>query len=106
MISTPIQIYIKDRPKTMRDTWQLGIWDYTEKTKVWGLVFDGKCTHMCYSLIDSPPLPAITERRKKFELDPDPIWLCWYFDVGRGLNVTLDDLERCLAELGIRREIS
>lgn len=98
--NVPIQVYIKDilEPKL---NWQLGVWDYTKDRKVWGLLYSDSPTVMSYDLERTPPKDHIERRKKKFEEEPDRDWLRWYFDVGRKLYVTLDDLEEACKELGI-----
>lgn len=104
MQSVWIQVYIDDKPEPKYRDWKLAVWDYTTDRLVWGLTWEDEPTHMCYSLKESPPLPAIKRRREKFKENADTNWLYWFFDVGYKLRVTLADLENALWKLGIRDE--
>jgi hypothetical protein len=102
---TPIQVYIKGEAQNP-GYWNLGVWDYTTNRPAWGLCTDEFPTHMCYSLLESPPKPVVENRMSLFKEEPEEdengySWNYWFFDVGRRLYVTLPDLKAACVELGI-----
>lgn len=101
MIVTPIQVYIKDIPEPPGSKWQLGLFDYTENQKAWGLVFEGMPTQMNYRWPQDNAKEIILREREKYKNDPNENWLRWYFDAGLRLYVTHEDLEKACKLLGI-----
>jgi hypothetical protein len=96
----PIDLYHRDQLVKDYAPWYLGVWEYTEGHKIWGLVHGNSETHMCYRVEDNP-LIRIAESRERYTTDPNPDWLRWYFDVGARIYMTIDDLEKACKELGI-----
>jgi hypothetical protein len=101
--SVPIPIYIKDNLQH-EGIWTLGIWQYSPTTVVWGLLCEDSPTQMNYGLDYALPHKAIRERREKYSEKQNEDWLRWYFDAGRGLYATLDDLEIALWALDHKAE--
>lgn len=102
MRTVPIAVYIKDELVSKGSNYELGLWTETYQNgerHIWGLVYEGYRTQMCYSLPYAKSLKAIEERRQRYERDPNINWLCWFFDVGRKLYVTLTALEEGLGNL-------
>lgn len=99
MKTTPITIYL--RGKEEKD-WYLGVWSYTPEQQCWGLVVgDITPTQMAYRWPQDNAKEIVERNRANYLKDPDPDWLCWYFDVGRKLYATLDDLEVACRKLSI-----
>lgn len=96
----PIKVYIKDNLEP-KNKWQLGVWDYNEHAKTWGLLHYESPTQMSY-MMSPNPFHLIVERRIKYTRDSNMEWTRWYFDVGRKLYVVQDDLEVALWDIGIR----
>ncbi len=121
MRSVPIQMFIEDKPEPFGDVWHFGVWGRSVKRlrthgeELWGLAIPSSGTgvfptHMCYSFEYANPWMGIKRRRQSaedclkegFQAGGTPEeWSRWYFDVGRKLYCTLDELERCLRELNI-----
>lgn len=97
-----VEISLYHRDQLIHDyaPWYLGVWEYTENQKVWGLVHGNSETRMSYRIEDNP-LTLIAKKREKYKTDPDKDWLRWYFDVGARIYMTIDDLEKACKELGV-----
>lgn len=116
MRSVPIQIFIKDKLEP-NDAWHFGVWGRSAKRlqthgeEIWGLAIPGNGTawptQMCYGFDYANPWLGIKRRREYYIKEKEMYtlgrrkWLRWYFDVGRKLYCTLDELERCLRALNI-----
>ena len=98
---TSINVYIKDVLEPTTAGWELGIWSYGLDRPVWGLAIDGFGTHMCYDYEQNKPQAACAHRILIFKTLGDKEWLRWYFDVGRKLYVTVNDLRAGCEALGI-----
>lgn len=95
--SVPIQIYIGENAVNPQIDWKLGIWTYgTEAREVWGLIYYGGTTQMCYGMDYAEPYSALADVKSRFSRDV-PIWL---FDVGRNLGAKIEDLEAAFKEMG------
>ena len=101
MKSVPIKVYIKDKLVSQGSDWELGLWEYTQDRFVWGLVYAGEPTQMAYNWPKDNAKAIGVRNREHFKNDPDYNWRRWYFDVGRRLYVTDDDLEHACKLLDI-----
>lgn len=93
----PIQVYSKGETIVNTRSWSLGHWKYSEnRPAVWGLLYMGYPTQMCYGIDYAVPKECIAK------LDSyDPPESDWYFDAGAKLTVKKEDLKLGFEELGI-----
>jgi len=115
MRSVPIQVYKNDVPER-EGFWHFGVWGRSDERlithgeEIWGLAIDNWPTQMCYGFEYANPWIGIKRRRQlaidctkegfQYKASPEE-YLRWYFDAGRRIYCTLDELERCLRALNI-----
>lgn len=89
--TTPIRVHIGERLIDHPEHWELGV-SRREAREVWGLVYGGAMTHMCYDFVHAPPAEAIVKVRE---------FGWFYFDAGRELRVRVEDLEEAFKILKV-----
>lgn len=83
--TVPIRVYIAGKPVEHSHLWELGVRRRGD-IEIWGLVYGGTMTHMCYGTDHAEPTEALAKVRSQ-----NHGW--WLFDWGRELGVRIDDLE-------------
>jgi hypothetical protein len=89
--TTPIRVHIGERLIDHPEHWELGVGRRGDR-EVWGLVYGGAMTHMCYDPTYAPPAEAVAKVRE---------FGWWYFDAGRELRVRVEDLEEAFKILKV-----
>jgi hypothetical protein len=90
--ASPVPIALFSETSPAPGKWELGLWQVsaTDHRLVWGLLYNGETTMMCYEYNSTSGVDVLARKGDN-----------WVFHVGSDLKVKISDLEKAFQMLGI-----